>query len=229
MLQVLVESRAVRPHRASWTAMSFLVHSAAIACAVVLTARVAQVPGRAEPLEEIIYVAPPPAMPIPTHTAPLSSLVPFAISHPVFTVPAIIPPPITATTPDFMSRVIDDLSRTTVGTIGSATPGAPASPDGIHTAETVDRVVAPLPGNATPGYPARLSAAGIEGDVIVRFVVDTTGRVEPASVEILQASHAQFGDAVRQWLTRTRYAPASVQGRAVRQLVRQRVGFSLTR
>jgi len=52
-------------------------------------------------------------------------------------------------------------------------------------------------------------------------------RVEPASVEILRALHDLFAEAVRRWLTRTRYSPAQASGVEVRQLVEQRVEFDL--
>jgi len=65
--------------------------------------------------------------------------------------------------------------------------------------------------------------------VLVRFVVDTAGRVEVPSIAILSASHALFGETVKQWLKQTRYSPAMANGTTVRQLVQQRVGFALTR
>jgi hypothetical protein len=61
----------------------------------------------------------------------------------------------------------------------------------------------------------------------VRFVVDSTGSVEPGSVAIITSTHSLFGEAVRRWLLRTRYVPADVAGHAVRQLVEQRVYFTL--
>lgn len=63
----------------------------------------------------------------------------------------------------------------------------------------------------------------------MRFVVDSAGHIETPTIEIAQARHALFGASVRQWLPRTRYSPALVNGRAVRQLVQQRIEFTLTR
>ena len=74
-----------------------------------------------------------------------------------------------------------------------------------------------------------LRSASIEGEVLVRFVVDNQGRVEAASIRILETTHSAFADAVRRWLLRSRYAPAEVAGRPVRQLVEQRVSFALLR
>jgi protein TonB len=84
-------------------------------------------------------------------------------------------------------------------------------------------------GNPTPLYPTALRSAQLEGTVVARFVVDTSGRAEPASVSFREASHPLFADAVRQALLRSRYLPAMLNGRKVRQLVEQRFAFSLVR
>jgi hypothetical protein len=54
--------------------------------------------------------------------------------------------------------------------------------DRVFDAATADLPVQPHPGNRAPRYPAVLAAAGIEGEVVMRFVVDTLGRVERGSV-----------------------------------------------
>jgi protein TonB len=90
-------------------------------------------------------------------------------------------------------------------------------------------VVAPRPGNPAPAYPASLRSAQVEGSVLARFIVDTTGRVEAASINFPEATHALFADAVRQSLLRSRYLPAVLGEHAVRQLVEQRFAFTLTR
>lgn len=101
------------------------------------------------------------------------------------------------------------------------------SGDSVFGAASVDRVVAPASGNGQPEYPAMLRQAAAEGEVHVRFVVDTVGRVEPTSIEIVRATHPLFGAAVQRWLSRNRYLPAEVSGRPVRQVVEQRIEFTL--
>ncbi len=110
-----------------------------------------------------------------------------------------------------------------------AVPSAGAPSGGIHTPETVERIASALPGNGQPRYPATLQRINLEGEVLVRFVVDTTGRVEVGSITIVQATHPLFADAVRDWLPQTRYAPAEIGRKRVRQLVQQTVGFALKR
>jgi protein TonB len=93
----------------------------------------------------------------------------------------------------------------------------------------VDKVVAPLPDNAPPKYPAELRAAGTEGEVLVQFVVDTAGGPEMESFRILRSSHGQFSDAARGFVTAARFTPAEIRGRKVRQLVQQPLNFQLSR
>ena len=66
-----------------------------------------------------------------------------------------------------------------------------------------------------------------EGSVMVEFVVDTTGRVEPGSIQLTQADHALFASAVRDVLPRYRFIPAMAAGHRVRQLVRLPFRFDL--
>ena len=92
----------------------------------------------------------------------------------------------------------------------------------------VEKVVIPRPGNPAPRYPEMLRRAGVEGSVTARFVVDTLGMVEPASVQIVQSSHVLFEHSVREAIRRMRFVPAELQGRRVRQLVEQGYGFTIT-
>jgi len=106
--------------------------------------------------------------------------------------------------------------------------GTPVSPlNGIFTENTVERTVLAYAGNPRPVFPTQLRSAGVSGTVTVRFIVDTAGVVESGSVQVLDATHPLFADAVRAWIPRTRYFAAQVAGRPVRQLVQQRVEFQL--
>jgi len=80
---------------------------------------------------------------------------------------------------------------------------------------------------AVPRYPDALKSVNVTGEVIAQYVVDQRGRVEPASIKILSATHKLFGDAVRRALLEARYRPAEVNGTPVRQLVEQPFIFKL--
>jgi TonB family protein len=96
-------------------------------------------------------------------------------------------------------------------------------------ANTVETPVEPHRQNQTPRYPALLAAAGIEGVVVVRYVVDTLGLVESSSITVISSTHPQFERAVRNVLPHLRFDPAEFRGRKVRQLVEQAFGFELKR
>ena len=78
-----------------------------------------------------------------------------------------------------------------------------------------------------PVYPPGLRVAGIEGIVQVEYVVDTDGRVEPGSINIVSTDHPLMAESVHQVLQQARFTPGKVRGMAVRTLVRQLVRFSL--
>jgi protein TonB len=95
--------------------------------------------------------------------------------------------------------------------------------------EQVERPAMALAGNAAPVYPEALRRAGLDGEVVVQFVVDTLGRAEPGTLQVLRTTHPSLADAVAAVLPRWRFVPAEAGGRRVRMLVRQPVAFGLAR
>ena len=71
-------------------------------------------------------------------------------------------------------------------------------------------------------------ARNIEGAVRTRYVIDTTGRADSSSLEILAATNAAFEGSVRAALPGMRFTAAQVEGRRVRQLVEQEFQFRIT-
>lgn len=72
-----------------------------------------------------------------------------------------------------------------------------------------------------------LREARIEGEVVARYVVDTTGRVEPASWVVVRASHDGFRQPAREAILAGRFTPARTRGRVVRQLVQQTIRLTV--
>jgi protein TonB len=91
----------------------------------------------------------------------------------------------------------------------------------------VDSAAERDPASAAPVYPAALESRGVEGYVIVRFVVDSTGRVDMASVMTVEATAPEFDRAVRDAIPGMRFRPAKVGQRAVRQLAEQLFRFEV--
>jgi hypothetical protein len=100
---------------------------------------------------------------------------------------------------------------------------------GVYTAEVVEKMVAPYRGNPRPQYPGFLMEAGVEADVDVRFVVDSTGHVDAETLEFPETVHHLFVASVRRALLRSRFLPAEVDGHRVPQLVAQRYSFVMAR
>jgi TonB family protein len=87
----------------------------------------------------------------------------------------------------------------------------------VHSA--VDRPVVPRVGNRAPHYPAILRNLGVSGEVVVRVVVDTTGRVAKGSFEVVRASDDRLVRAVRDAVTTWRFTPAELAGARVLQRI----------
>ena len=79
-----------------------------------------------------------------------------------------------------------------------------------------------------PVYPALLKQAGIQGRVILPAVIDTTGRIEPASVRIMTSSHPAFDQPTKDWVLKALFRPARMHGRGVRVFINLLVDYSIT-
>ena len=83
------------------------------------------------------------------------------------------------------------------GAAWQAPPGTAAVPlDSV-------RAVPPL---GQPRYPAALRRAGQGGKVVVSFVIDTAGRVDPRSARVTSSPDPALSAAVCDFLPRARYA-----------------------
>jgi hypothetical protein len=99
--------------------------------------------------------------------------------------------------------------------------------DSVFTVIDVDSAVATDPASAAPEYPDALRRLGIEGSVQARYVVDSTGAADPATLEIVSASRLEFALAVRAALPGMRFRPAKIGPRHVSQLVIQEFAFRM--
>jgi len=143
-------------------------------------------------------------------------------------------PPATAVAPAPsapLGATIDDAPRFTMAIgaaagdacgVVSASGSAPAreSEDAPVAEESVDAPARLVRGPA-PAYPDAARADGVEGDVRLELVVDTSGAVE--SARVLRGAGRGLDDAALRAARQFRFAPATRQGRAVRV----RVGWSM--
>lgn len=76
-------------------------------------------------------------------------------------------------------------------------------------------------------YPSMLRDAGVTGQTMLKFVIDTNGRVENGSVEVVSTTHDGFAGASVQAADRFRFRPAKIGGRAVRVSITMPISWTL--
>ena len=81
------------------------------------------------------------------------------------------------------------------------------------------------PSALTVAYPAELMAEAPTGSVLVEYVVDAKGAVEPETISIVSSTHPLFSAAVILAVKRAAYNPAVRNGTSVRQVVLQPFSF----
>src|SRR2546425_1931042 len=96
--------------------------------------------------------------------------------------------------------------------------------DDVLTESMVDERPVLLSGPALE-YPNLLRQAGIQGRVLVRAIIDTTGRAEPGSVQVVESPHPGFDHAARNALLQARFRGGRFRGRAVRVLIEFPIDF----
>jgi len=68
-------------------------------------------------------------------------------------------------------------------------------------------------------YPADLKSRGVGGMVELQFVVDAKGKVDPATVEVVDATQTALGEAAKKVVSRLDFSPGKVNGAGVRTKV----------
>jgi TonB family protein len=154
----------------------------------------------------------------------------------VLAVPTFIPP----VTPgerildprDFTGRGVE--GGTGWGVVGGTGPAdqTPIEGDGrefLYGAASKDLRFVPAVLTVQPvfDYPRVLRDAGIGGRVLLQFVIDTLGRVEPASIEVLETADQAFTESARSGMLEAQFRPAHYGDRPVRQLTKMPVSFRI--
>lgn len=228
MFTTLPESRRIPSRRAGGTAASFIAHYGlvlALACASADVATSREPPRQeAVTFQQQVPPAPEPGpspelLDVPSPERLLSEFIA------PLTIPAVIP----AIDLDRTVRVWSDFAppRSRFAEPGDAVPRQPGvQPGGVYREYEVERaaaVVATVPAE----YPGVLRRAGVEGEVLVSFVVDTLGRADMSTFTVLRTTHDLFARAVREAVSRERFSPAEVGATRVRQLVQQPFAFTI--
>lgn len=238
MFNNLLESKPKKEKRGGGTVTSVVVHSILVGLAVYATANAA-IKNEKPRQEKIDFVETPKDEPPPPKDEPPPPPPPDVVAAPpppkgfqVLTAPVEIPDVIPDI--DLSKKVTDESDFSGKGVAGGTAKGveggkAVVQSDQPYFEFQVEKPVVPAPGSVSPRYPDMLRQAGVEGEVLAQFVVDTTGRAEPGSLKILKSSHDMFVQSVKNALPQMKFIPAEVGGRKVKQLVQQPFSFSITK
>jgi protein TonB len=116
-------------------------------------------------------------------------------------------------------RALTELAPDSGGTVGS-----PAAVVGMPTdVDVLPLLTSPL----QPHYPEVLRRTGVSGEVLLEYVVGSTGRVDSSSVRIVRSSHPGFSSAALQALAGARFRPALRSGRPAAVRVQQTIRFEI--
>lgn len=237
MFNNLIESRKPKSKSFGATMLSAIFHGGIIVLSVYATANAVQ-EDDGPVVQKVDFVEikkdepPPPKDEPPPPPPDMVAAPPPPKGFQVLTAPVNIPDVIPEI--DLSKKLTneDDFSgKGVAGGLASGVVGgtAPVNNDQTYFDFQVEKPVATAPGSAAPRYPDILRSAGVEGEVLAQFEVDTTGRINIASFKVLRKSHDLFEAAVRSALPNMRFLPAEIGGRKVRQLVQQPFVFALAK
>jgi TonB family protein len=134
---------------------------------------------------------------------------------------------------DFSGRGVEGgVAWGVVGGTGSIEQSRVLPQDGgdVVYAATFDHALyepAQLVSQPTPRYPPAMLAVGVSGRVVLEFIVDTMGTVEPPSIVVVESSHQAFEEPARESVLRAIFVPAQLGNLSVRQRSRQPINFVL--
>jgi periplasmic protein TonB len=202
-------------------AVSLAVHALIVGAAVVATLNKASGGTTVQVDTAMVYLAqqqpkPPEAQPVPLDV-PLRG---FQTVVAPTEIPTTIPPV-------NLQEHFDPRDYSGAGVEGGTGTGVVPTGNDVFLESIVDErpaILAAVP----PVYPALLRDAGVQGRVVMQFIVDTVGRVEPASIKVLESPNPGFDGPSRNYLLHAVFRPARVHGRPVRVLVSLPVLYQLT-
>jgi protein TonB len=237
MFNTLIESKPQRQKGVGGTAFSVVLHAVLIAAIVAVTANAGQQMREERREEDVNFVEvkkePPP--PEPEKAPPPPEVVaapPPPKGFQVLTAPIEIPDKIPEV--DLSKSVTDAADFSGKGVAGGTSKGVEGGTGPVNVDQPffdfqVEKPAMAHEGNPSPNYPSMLQSAGVEGEVLVQFVIDTSGRADSRTLKILKSSNEQFTQSVRNVLPRLRFYPAETGGRKVKMYVQLPFTFKINR
>lgn len=142
--------------------------------------------------------------------------------------PLLRPPPVMAVVDPASPQALDLLRLRGVGRAGTVADGGASQPGsaGSQGAPLIDaEILAEPPRMVNRGeiatvlgrlYPYRFRVRGLQGEVVMMFIIGTDGRAELGSVQVLSATDPGFVEPTLEGLRRMRFSPAELDGVRVR-------------
>ena len=231
MFENLIESKRKQQKSLGQSITSVIVHILIIFGAVKATS------GAAETLQKVIqdttmvFLEPPKAPEPPPEQPPPEAVVaanPPPQGFQVVTPPADIPTEIPPVNLNEKFDPRDFTGKGVEGGIGTGVVGGtgPVLEGEVFLAAEVDETPQTA-GACSPEFPPVMKSAGIPGRVVMQFVVNTDGKVDPGSLKIMNSTHKAFEDPAKEAILKCPFKPGRSRGQPVRVLVQQAISFKL--
>ncbi len=226
MFTTLLESKSRKQRSPAGMVVSICAHGLVIFIAVQATLHASEL--RVNPAQRVEFIEPKRDKPALKTQEPI--LAPTHKGFQTLTAPVNIPDVLPEIDLSRKPTNADDFRGTGVeGGRANGVAIAPPNANQVYSELQVEKPASLIAGSGSPHYPDLLKSSGVEGEVLVSFVVDTAGRVDESRVVILKATHTLFEAAVRAGLSRMRFLPAEVGGKKVRQQVQLPLVFHIVK
>jgi len=233
MFTTLLESKPKRDKNPGGAIASIILHAGFIGLAVAVTLNAglrSQKEHREEDVKFVQTKAPPPKPEPPKPPPPQTTVTPPPPKgFQVLTAPINIPTKIPDV--DLSKAVTNEADFSGKGVEGGVAKGVvggkgAVNPDQTYFEFQVEKPALAKEDNPRPTYPSMLESAGVEGEVLVQFVIDTLGKADMNTFKVLKSSNDLFTQSIKNVLPRLRFYAAETGGRKVRELVQYPFSFA---
>jgi protein TonB len=225
----LLESKRRSQKSVGHTAISAALHAAAITLTVYATANARDIVKATVEVPTPIYLPqqgkPAPAHP-PVSRAPRTQTS-VASPRPVIDPPIVVPdrfPPINPTGSESPPESLFTIGRRGIDS-GEGASGSAMDAGESWLESQVEKPALPRSGNPNPKYPSPLESSRVDGAVLAQFVVDTLGRADMRTLQVLASTNDLFSASLREALPKWRFYSAEAGGHKVKQIVQLPLKF----
>lgn len=229
MFDNLIESKPKKNKSGRQMVLSVVFHTFIVAGGVWATRGAAETVKRILADTTMVFLEPPKDTPPPPDQPPPEAVV--SANPPPQGFQTVMPPDIIPQEipPVDLNQRFDAKDFTGKGVEGGIAAGIAGGTGPVDNAQVfMEGQVDDIPTVMTPGpmrYPEVLKAAGISGSVVVQFIVDTLGRVDPGSIKVISTPHPAFVNAAKELVTKTVFRPGKMRGQSVAVLVQMPIRF----